>query len=183
MDSCLRWFEAELNPSFNPPFGVPTPGSKPINAPRSTDWADTIRFGDVPFSVQRVTLLLRAIVKKPDLVVLDEAFSGMDEYVRNKCMLFLTWGETRSFGLGRRAGRLERFVFETDPRILDKEVFEGLSKDQALICVSHIEDEVPGLVREWMALPEASSGKPAKFGRFNGPLEANEGFWDEIWGV
>jgi len=187
IDTYLRWFEAELNPAFTP---LAVTSEKPrarltpqLLTPRSTDWADDIRFGDAPFSAQRVALLLRAIVKNPDLVVLDEAFSGMDEYVRDKCMLFLTWGETRSFGISMLDGVQKRFVTETDPRLLSQKVSEGLNDDQALICVSHVKEEVPGLVREWVSLPEATSGKPARFGRLEGPLEGSERGWEDIWGV
>lgn len=183
VDACLRWFEAELNPSFNVPFTSSRKGVQGILPPRKTDWANAIRFGNAPFSAQRVALLLRAIIKKPDLVVLDEAFSGMDEYVRDKCMLFLTWGETRCFGLGDRGGSRQRLINKVDSKLLREDYLEGLSEDQALICVSHVKEEVPGLVREWLSLPEASSGNAATFGRFEGPLEADERAWDEIWGV
>jgi len=187
VDACLRWFEAELNPAFTPSnYNVVAHKSararkKDATAP-STDWADDVRFGDSPFSAQRVALLLRAIVKKPDLVVLDEAFSGMDAYVRDKCMLFLTWGETKSFAIATvRGGERERFVIDSGPELFSEKVFEGLSKDQALICVSHVKEEVPGVVRDWMSLPEASSGKAVLFGRLEGPLEGNGEAWGEIW--
>ncbi len=187
VDACLRWFEAELNPAFDSQLGISSQKNldEKVPGPRSTDWADDVRFGDAPFSAQRVALLLRAIVKKPDLVVLDEAFSGMDEYVRDKCMLFLTWGETRSFAFfkGDQARPRRRWVIDTHPKLLTSDVFEGLSDYQALICVSHVKEEVPGLVRDWISLPEASSRRPARFGRFSGPLEADTGAWNEIWNV
>lgn len=187
VDACLRWFEAELNPAFISQLGISSQKNldEKVPGPRSTDWADDIRFGDAPFSAQRVALLLRAIVKRPDLVVLDEAFSGMDEYVRDKCMLFLTWGETRSFAFfkGDQDRTRRRWVIHTHPKLLSNDVFEGLSDYQALICVSHVKEEVPGLVREWIGLPEASSRRPARFGRFNGPLEADTSAWDKIWNV
>ena len=151
--------------------------------PKPTDWADEIRFGNAPFSAQRVALFLRAIVKKPDLVVLDEAFSGMDQHVRDKCMLFLTWGETRSLS-ATGSTRLNKHVIDSiKPSFSGSEPFRGLSKDQALICVSHVKDEVPGVVREWMSLPEASSRQPARFGRLHGPLEGIVDGWDQIWGL
>ena len=187
MDTCLRWFEAELNSSYKPQSGRFSQKqlNEEIPQPRSTDWADKIRFGDAPFSAQRVALLLRAIVKRPDLVVLDEAFSGMDEYVRDKCMLFLTWGETRSFGYSKydKARPRRRIVVSTYPKLLDGDAFGGLSDHQGLICVSHVQDEVPGLVRNWISLPEATSGKPARMGKFIGPLEGDPGAWNDIWGT
>lgn len=187
VDTCLRWFEAELNPAFTPLTTSSLSSSWKSNKgfPNSIDWADNIRFGDAPFSAQRVALFLRAMVKKPDLVVLDEAFSGMDDRVRDKCMLFLTWGETKSFGVivKRNEQFAERFVYNTSPPLLSEDIFEGLSKDQALICVSHIKEEVPGVVRQWMSLPEAGTGKLARFGRFPGPLEGYENGWGEVWGI
>ena len=187
MDTCLRWFEAELNPAFTPLTTnfVTKIWKKDKGFPNSIDWADNIRFGDAPFSAQRVALFLRSIVKRPDLVVLDEAFSGMDDYTRDKCMLFLTWGETKSFGVpvDRKEGVKTRFVYDTPPQLLSERTIEGLGKDQALICVSHIKEEVPGVVRQWMSLPEAGTGNAARFGRFPGPLEGYDNGWDEIWGV
>lgn len=187
VDAYLRWFEAELNPAFTPlTTSFITKLWKPDKGfPSSLDWADNIRFGDAPFSAQRVALFLRGIIKKPDLVILDEAFSGMDDHVRDKCMLFLTWGETKSFGVNvtKRRTLIKRFVYNTPPELLSERIIEGLSKDQALICVSHIKEEVPGVVRQWMSLPEAGTGNAARFGRLPGPLEGYESGWDEIWGM
>ena len=187
VDTFLRWFEADLNPAFNPlTVAFNTKMWKVYKGyPNSVDWADEIRFGDAPFSAQRVALFLRAIIKKPDLVILDEAFSGMDDRVRDKCMLFLTWGETKSVGVYTRRNDSARriFVYDTVPELLSETPFEGLSEDQALICVSHIKEEVPGVVRQWMSLPEAGTGDPARFGRFPGPLEGYERGWKEIWGL
>lgn len=187
VDMCLRWFEAELNPAFTPLTTSYMSKLWKLNngCANSIEWADNIRFGDAPLSAQRVTLFLRAIIKKPDLVVLDEAFSGMDDRVRDKCLLFLTWGETKSFGVrvNRKEKVKKRFVYDTQPELLSESVFEGLSKDQALICVSHIKEEVPGVVRQWMRLPEAGTGNAARFGRFPGPLEGYKSGWDEVWRV
>ena len=187
VDTCLRWFEAELNPAFTPQTTVMTTSQWRIvkGPPNRVEWADNIRFGDAPFAAQRVALFLRAIIKKPDLVILDEAFSGMDDRVRDKCILFLTWGETQSFGIFEpRKGiqRSRRFVYGTSPYILNDRPFEGLSEDQALICISHVKEEVPGVVRQWMTLPAAGVGA-ARFGRLPGPLEGYKEGWDEIWGV
>lgn len=175
VDHCLRWFEPELNPVFRPE-GEDQSSKYTV---RITQWADTLRFGDAPFSSQRVALFLRALVKKPDIVVLDEAFSGMDDSVRDKCMLFLAWGGTRQFTLlnGKQT------VVVTDPRIWGNLRMNGLTEEQALICVSHVKEEVPGLVREWMCLPEAVEGRLPRFGRFAGPLESYESGWNTIWQI
>lgn len=186
VDACLRWFEAELNPVFDPST---TPTFKRLTGhtrydafPRSTDWADDVRFGEAPFPAQRVALFLRAIIKKPSLVVLDEAFSGMDDYVRDKCILFLTWGEKRSFKIGQEYGIEARVVFPTPHHLTsDHEPIRGLSNDQALICVSHVKEEVPGIVRHWMSLPQPGTQKPPRFGWWGRPLEADDRIWQHVW--
>ena len=161
VDSYLRWFEPELNPHFDG-SSRGTPNSEvwpPWERPISTGWADSTLFGQCTFSSQRVALFLRAVIKNPDIVVLDEAFSGMDASVRDKCMGFLESG-IEGFG-------------------------DGLEQRQALICISHVKEEVPFIVRDWMCLPEAASreGKKAaaRFGRLEGPLAGDEGAWREIW--
>ena len=175
VDHCLQWFEPELNPLFRSER-QDQPLELEVSHSRQTSWADHLKFGDAPFSSQRVALFLRAIVKKPDLVVLDEAFSGMDDSVRDKCMLFLAWGETRHFKLRMN----EKLIVETE-QISEGTVINGLTEDQALICISHIKDEVPGVVRQWMCLPEAIEGTPPSFGRLEGPLEGYADGWSEIW--
>ena len=184
VDAALRWFEPELNPNLHAPARSMAPE---IGSNRSIDWANDLRFRDLPFSSQRVALFLRALVKKPDLIVLDEAFSGMDEAVRDKCMLFLTYGQTRFYQYNSSTGRplASREVTLTSPLgVADEEVFNhGMTEDQALICVSHVKEEVPDTVREWMCLPEANECKAARFGRLRGPLGNDAQRWNEIWGI
>lgn len=65
---------------------------------RDTEWADDrtrFPFGVLPFGTQRLLLLLRAIIKQPDILILDEAFSGLSVEVRDKAMCFLEHGETK----------------------------------------------------------------------------------------
>ena len=145
-----------------------------------TDWADTLRFGDLPFSAQRIVLFLRAIIKSPDLVILDEAFSGMDEAVRDKCMMFLTWGHTKVWAT--RSGKWGSRKVLQNSKVVDMErvVMRGLEERQALLCVSHVREEVPGVVREWVRLPGAEGG--FNWGRLQGPLEGRKEVWREIWG-
>ena len=172
VDSYLRWFEPELNPHFDG-SSRGTPNSEvwpPWERPTSTGWADSTLFGQCTFSSQRVALFLRAVIKNPDIVVLDEAFSGMDASVRDKCMGFLESGIEG--GVGGGVGGQSAGI-------------RGLEERQALICISHIKEEVPFMVRDWMCLPEAASreGKKAaaRFGRLEGPLAGDEGAWREIW--
>jgi len=59
----------------------------------------------------------------------------------------------------------------------------GLTDDQALLCISHVREEIPGSIREWICLPEANTGQPARFGRLDGPIEGDYRRWNEIWGM
>lgn len=178
VDMCLRWFEAELRPveHFNE-----SRHSQTASLSRSTGWADIFRFGEAPFSSQRVALFLRAVVKSPDLVILDEAFSGMDGFVRDKCLLFLAWGERRR--IRASASKSPREIMILNSENSEAALFHGLTKDQALICVSHLKEEVPGVVRQWICLPDAAEGGAARFGYLNGPLEGDENGWKQIWGL
>ncbi|KAH8150599.1 uncharacterized protein LAJ45_05295 [Morchella importuna] len=46
-------------------------------------------FGDAGLSVQRLVLFLRAVVPRRDVLVMDEAFSGMEVGVRDRCLRVL----------------------------------------------------------------------------------------------
>ncbi|KAG8425244.1 hypothetical protein J3458_001969 [Metarhizium acridum] len=131
-------------------------------------------FGEVSFSAQRVALFIRSMIKSPDVVVLDEAFSGMDDAVRDKCALFLTDGENKIHAGGE--------VVQSEVGKRKDVVIEGLTDQQALICIAHVKEEVPDCVREWMCLPEANTGRRARFGRLDGPLGHDERRWFDVWG-
>ncbi|KAI3401405.1 hypothetical protein diail_11489 [Diaporthe ilicicola] len=182
VDASLRWFEPELNPAYHQPATGRT---------SDVSWANDYIFGEISFSAQRVLLFIRSMVKSPDIVVLDEAFSGMDEGVRDKCMLFLAHGEAKTFarGTGPLTGR-EGSSSATETAVVDSEQAKtgnvkvvGLSDQQALICISHIKEEVPDAVREWLCLPEANSELPARFGRLDGPLRTDARRWSNIWNI
>ncbi|KAL8841403.1 MAG: hypothetical protein Q9176_003283 [Flavoplaca citrina] len=192
VDIYLKWFEPELNlahatASLSKSKSIKHAGHLLyLDSTVPTNWADNIRFGDLPFSAQRITLFLRALIKRPDLVVLDEAFSGMDAALRDKCLLFLTWGTTKIYSTAGQKGSSQPMrVVDTPKPVLDLEGMrvEGLSDEQALIVVSHVKEEVPGLVRDWVYLPEAGTGEKARFGHFGGPLEGVKGGWERIWGM
>jgi ABC-type glutathione transport system ATPase component len=68
-------------------------------------------FSELPAGVQSVVLLMRALVGRPQLVLLDEVWAGMDD------------------GMIRAAREYLRG--------------EGVSEEQAVVVVSHWEDEVP----------------------------------------
>lgn len=169
INACLRWFEEDLKLA-SPSIG----GGGEVSASANTKWADEVLFGFLPFSSQRVALFLRAIIKQPDLVILDEAFSGMDDAVRDRCLLFLAHGETKRFSFSRQ-------IIESEISTSGQVKVWGLDKNQALICISHVREEIPGSIRQWICLPEANTGKQARFGTLDGPIEGNYERWNEIW--
>ncbi|KAJ9669385.1 hypothetical protein H2201_000252 [Coniosporium apollinis] len=209
VDACLQWFRAELNPALGlseaqrreqyENYHWATYEGKKANKRRTEraeallpedeqlDWADEMVFGELTFSAQRVALFLRAVVKNPELVILDEAFSGMDDAARDRCITFLTHGQTRVMRYVGQNGR----PLSAGPRLMESDAsfagqvkVPGLLPSQALLVVSHNKDEVPGCVREWMCLPEPGMGAP-RFGRLDGPLELDPRGerWAEIWGT
>ena len=182
VNAVLLWFQDELNPNSKPrDFDGKIDPLLGAEDPRSTSWADSLRFRDVSVSSQRVMLFLRAVVKKPELLILDEAFAGMDAEVRDKCMLFLIEGTGRYYQKFHLEGRRKWKILRIGPfEEVHKIKISGLTKEQALVCVSHVKEEVPDAVREWMCLPEAGEGKPVRFGRFDQPLR--KAGWDAIWG-
>lgn len=158
VDAALRWFGPELRPGA---------AASPAG---DLGWADGYMLGEVSFSAQRVALLVRAVIRNPDVVVLDEAFGGMDDAVRDKCMRFLAHGESGPRGGGAAADE-------------GAATLRGLTGRQALLCIAHVKEEVPDCVRDWMCLPEPNSGRAARFGRLPGPLRGDEGRWRAIWGL
>ncbi|KAG6366921.1 hypothetical protein INS49_001102 [Diaporthe citri] len=182
VDASLRWFEPELNPAYQ---------KTAANNAADVSWASDYIFGEISFSAQRVLLFIRSMIKNPDIVVLDEAFSGMDEGVRDKCMLFLSYGEAKTYahstgqltGQGGSSSATGTEVVDSEQAKAENVKVLGLSEQQALICISHIKEEVPGTVREWLCLPEANSHQPARFGRLDGPLRTDARRWSEIWNI
>jgi ABC-type molybdenum transport system ATPase subunit/photorepair protein PhrA len=167
VDAALKWFAPELCPN-----AASTPSSKLDGLA----WADDYMFGELSFSAQRVALFIRSMIKSPDVVVLDESFSGMDDAVRDKCMLFLTDGEAKTYTTG--GGEIVPSAASKAGTVK----IPGLTDQQALICIAHVKEEVPWCVREWICLPEANTGAPARFGRLDGSLREDEKRWHEIWG-
>ncbi|EGP84638.1 ABC transporter domain-containing protein [Zymoseptoria tritici IPO323] len=127
------------------------------------------------FSSQRLLLFLKAIVAKPDLVILDEALSGIDERVRDKALLFLSHGE--------RVTKVENGLAQLSVlEQLGKVCVEGLSQEQALLVISHSKEDVPGCLREFICLPEPGRGTLPTVGVLPGPLELHPRAWKEqIW--
>ncbi|KAK8209933.1 ABC transporter-like protein, partial [Phyllosticta paracitricarpa] len=182
VESCLRWFRKELNPALGDEILDRLERYRLMGV--DMEWADSIKFGDLSFSGQRVALFLRAIIKRPDLVVLDEAFSGMDEFAREKCMLFLHHGERMSL---RWTNTMRRLVpsgpkaVESDRSVLNRVTVSGLSDRQALIVVAHKREDVPSSVRKYLTLPEPGSGRPPLVGDLGVPLRTEYRLWPVIW--
>ncbi|KAF2631074.1 ABC transporter-like protein [Macroventuria anomochaeta] len=162
VEACLRWFEPELNRLRKD--GETSGGS--------LDWASNVLFGESSYSTQRVLLFLRAMIRNPDIVILDEAFSGMDDLARDKCLLFLSRGQSMELHYTDAGHR----PVETKADL----VVPGLQDHQALLCISHSRQEVPGCIRDWICLPEPGTGPP-RFGKFDGPVEMGRERWNEIW--
>ena len=135
---------------------------------------------ELAFSSQRLALFLRATLHNPDIVILDEALSGMDDLVRDKCLLFLSRGESMTLEYSDAPGPPRPVESEVKRR--GRVVVPGLLQHQALLVVSHAREEVPGCVREWICLPEPGSAAP-RVGRWDGPVELGAGRWEEVWGV
>ncbi|KAJ5177799.1 uncharacterized protein N7500_000498 [Penicillium coprophilum] len=118
-------------------------------------YADDILFGELTPAQQRIVLFLRALVTRPDIVILDEAFSGMSATQRNMCLQFLEIGE-----------RPKRRPVKAKARDSAEAAFRftGLTPDQALIMVSHVAEEIPDSVRYYMRLPSpAGTEDPLDF--------------------
>ena len=203
VDACLRWFEKELNPAAAAkadyinrltPFYSEISPRKVTRASTNeeyyawleseNDWADKVRFADVSFSAQRVALFLRAIVKAPELLILDEAFSGMDENTRIKCLLFLAYGETMWFR--RRKSNVAERGEALGQTLLAKYSdvsFSGLEPRQALISISHRKEEVPFVVSTWLCLPAAAGGEAPRFGEISRIRRGSSNWWEKAWGL
>lgn len=116
-------------------------------------------FARLPFGVQRLLLLLRAIIKQPDIVILDEAFSGLTKTVRDKALKFLEGGDS---------------------------AFPGLTDQQALIVVSHVREEIPDCIDEYIRLPspeEAAEGKRVQIAQTQRAWVKTPHGWNAVWGL
>jgi ABC-type molybdenum transport system ATPase subunit/photorepair protein PhrA len=135
-------------------------------------YADDIKFGELTVAQQRIVLFLRALIAKPDIVILDEAFSGLSASQRDKCMWFLNEGEKP---LHRHPERDET------PYLLT-----GLSDQQVLLTISHVPEEIPDIVRHFMRLPSDPGAGVEPLDFRLGKLQSRNAFrfpetWDAAW--
>jgi len=89
---------------------------------------ETVAFASIHFSSispgeQRLVLLMRALVGRPPLVLLDEAWSGMDDGMITAARRYLR-GDDLTYGMA------------------------GIGEDQAVVVITHWEDEVPWVREE-----------------------------------
>lgn len=206
VDATLRWFARELNPHIGAEELTSQEKLNEVRKPKvrtskkesilqdlarkawndvmydDSDllFAEQVRFRDLSFSSQRLALFLRAIVGSPDLVILDEALSGVDGKIRDKALLWLSHGEKVECVEGKVA------VGSVQARLGgEKVVFQGLEERQALVVIAHEKGDVPGCVREWICLPQGEEeGVEPRIGALGGPLELRPQAWEaEIWGA
>ncbi|KAJ5179415.1 hypothetical protein N7492_002625 [Penicillium capsulatum] len=173
VDRVLEAFRKELGPSGNAkmsdpklnPEMFPTPETdwkvyqKLLDSYQKADYADDILFRELTTAQQRIVLFLRALVHRPDIVILDEAFSGLTSSQRDKCLHFLEHGV---------------------------EGFPGLTDEQALITVSHVKEEIPDSVRYYMRLPSEDDGGSKGLDFRLGVLQSTSALkykrvWDRAW--
>lgn len=185
--AALRFFKAELDPNagiteksephqkpkagFNIFPTLPSVRDSEVTPPLSdfdVEYADQIRFGQLTTAQQRIVLFLRALIHKPDIVILDEPFSGLSASQRDKCLQYLERGDA---GPGDNS-ELARF--------------HGLSQEQALVLISHVKEEIPDSVRYYMRLPSDSNdgSEPLdfQFGLLNKTSTLSDPqVWDVAW--
>ncbi|CAP95684.1 hypothetical protein E8E15_003813 [Penicillium rubens] len=190
ISAILQYFRPQLDPSYTAskvPNNISTPSLPLPSLTKQTHvkldkyallddivgYADEILFGELTTAQQRIVLFMRALVAKPDIVILDEAFSGLSAAQRNMCLHFLDKGEKATV----RTANVSRT--EVDLR------FTGLTEDQALIMTSHVAEEIPDSVRYYMRLPSpAGTTNPLDF-RF-GILQSKNSLrhphtWEAAW--
>lgn len=174
ISSALRFFKPELDPDAavttkaDPPqisSGDEFPKlfrSKENFVPEDydVDYADNFTFGQLSTAQQRIVLFLRAIIHKPDIIILDEAFSSMPASFRDKCINYLEIGEqgrNRSSTALRRTTSEDTWLkgFNSEPSTAR---YHGITEDQALIVISHVKEEIPDCVRNFMRLPSEDPG-------------------------
>ncbi|KAJ5953681.1 ABC transporter [Penicillium verhagenii] len=189
VSAALRFFKAELDPNASvtmkqgPPIITtntdifPRLGNAGNNKPYipsdyDIDYADNVTFGQLTTAQQRIVLFLRALIHNPDIVVLDEPFSGLSASQRDKCLHYIDHGDAPSVFNRASSRGLSRY--------------RGLSENQALVLISHIKEEIPESVRYYMRLPsEPGDGTESLDFRFgllkNTSVLSDPKVWDAAW--
>lgn len=191
VDIFLALWKAELDPNHDGSevtrvstdhFPLPHKGHRYPRPPTAqyaldviTEYADCLTFGQLSVAHQRILLFLRTLIARPDIVILDEAFSGLSASQREKCLEFLRSGQVT-----HKTGII------IPPSEENQSTFTGLTEDQALIVISHVPEEIPDSVRFFMRLPSDSGPgtKPLDF--HIGTLRQNSALrlpkcWESAW--
>ena len=169
VSACLRSFEAELR--ADTAHGTTTAGRKESDTdplqhkPTKTsdhdlevqeyltdvlDWADGIRFGDLPRSAQQIAIYLRAIIGKPDLIILEDSFGDIEDHLRQKCVRLLFDGITHQPKRSSTPSKRK----QGHPVHNDAMILPALSPDQALVCYTPESSRTPVWVEDWIFLLE-----------------------------
>ena len=204
VSAALRFFKAELDPNApittkeDPPristtskdlFPKILRSHQPyIPADYDVEYADSVTFGQLNTAQQRVVLFLRALIHRPDIIILDEAFSSMPASLRDKCIHFLETGEhgrSKVTSVTRRTTAEDTWLkgFNIDPSSIRH---HGLSDDQALVMISHVKEEIPDSIRYYMRLPsdpgDGSEPLDFRFGMLKHTSAMSDpAIWDVAW--
>ncbi|KAF9883841.1 hypothetical protein FE257_002732 [Aspergillus nanangensis] len=207
VSAALRFFKAELDPDaavttrekpprvtiesreLFPRLTAQKGGAAFTPADYDIEYADSIRFSELDTAHQRLVLFIRAVIHKPDIIILDEAFSGMSAHIRDKCIHFLEAGEhsrSRVSTATRRTTLKETWLkgFNANDAPIRH---HGMSDDQALIMISHNREEIPDSVRYYMRLPsenvdESTEPLDFRFGVLKYESTMNHpDIWDLAW--
>ncbi|KAI9373362.1 P-loop containing nucleoside triphosphate hydrolase protein [Aspergillus egyptiacus] len=213
VSAVLRFFKTDLDPSYDPvskpdppkilkdtshlPEIGPNHRGSFIPLDYDVEYADTTTFGQLSTPQQRLVLFLRALVHKPDLIILDEPFSGMSASMRDKCIYFLEIGEqipgrrvtprTRRAALKAFWSRdaLREHPDRTSLRSKPSVRFTGLSDSQTLIVISHVREEIPDTCRHYMRLPSRKDDGTKLDFRFGSlkyaSMLSNPEIWETAW--
>jgi ABC-type molybdenum transport system ATPase subunit/photorepair protein PhrA len=190
VNAVLKHFQPELDPAAGkgeipeinteifptipkpPQYGIKKPYVPPEH---HCDYADDIRFGELTTAQQRIVLFIRALVHRPDIIILDEAFSGLSSTQRDKCIDFIDCGE-RPRNARQTVQRNAKPTYR----------FNGLTQEQSLLVISHVPEEIPDSVRHFLRLPsDPGAGQSPLDFRF-GMLGVNSllrkpSVWDTVW--
>lgn len=178
----LRWWEDELRQNKRESAMSSVQDghdSLPTEGNRDVSWATDLNqnFGVLPVGTQRLLLLLRAFIKQPDILVLDEAFSGLSAETRDKAMCFLEHGESMLMQKGQIVPNPKQ----------EEDAIGGLTDQQAMVVVSHIREEIPTSINEWIRLPSEEEAieleKPVMMGKITGQGIRGAEEWNKIWGL
>ncbi|CRG86581.1 putative ABC transporter ATP-binding protein C323,04 [Talaromyces islandicus] len=130
-------------------------------------YADEMTFGQLDVAQQRLVLFIRAIIKKQEVIVLDEAFSAMPPTMRQKCFALLEGPPPAAEGQ-------------------ESEQLPYVDETQSVIFVSHQRQEIPDSVRFWMRLPsQVGDDQQLNFAMGVLPdgetLASSNELWQNLW--